>query len=146
MSDGGNIYGPANRPIFDPAPVRGQKRIYRTGGGAGGLAELPPFSFGGIIRNSFTASNLRTNVYPVANEIQVDEVVVTLTQLATGTGPTVRILKNGVVQFTSNPTNAGVMTYTGLAFGSFEAGSLIHCDISDDGSGDAVGLTVMMRL
>jgi len=148
--------GPSSSPLFDP-PARRSRPGQSGGGGGGGLAELPPFSFGGVIRLAFSGTTgLRTNIYPVNNAVTVTELAVTLAFLdrdpsdTANSGPKFRVIVNGAPVYTSPRIQAHYQAYPVTL--PIAAGALVYILIPTDnfgefqGYGYSAGLSVVMRL
>lgn len=111
-------------------------------GGDGAYVEVPPFSFGGIVRNAFSTVLMRTNVYEMPVTFEVTQIVATLVNRS-GAGPIFRLYRNDVIVFTSTSLSADRTVFQPTF--TLEAGDQLYVEVSDDGSGFNTGLQVMLR-
>lgn len=110
------------------------------------VAELPPLSFGGLIRNNFV-DDMSSLIYPIEGTGTVNTIDVTLKNLDSAginTGPTFKIWVDGVGVYTSPRITTNYIRLTGMAL-TLVSGSQVYATINDDGIGDAIGLTIVMR-
>lgn len=158
-SGNASTFSPSTRPIYNPAPIEGTRKhvlpAALVGGGGGGLSELHPFSFGGVIRVPFSGTALETNMYLVRDAVEVTELAVTLLYLDSGAGPAFEMVVNGSVAYTSprivDPSDVFAVSI------AIPAGALVSLRVpagftgapgggSWAGDGFASGLTVVARL
>lgn len=139
-------HSPGLTPIFQGQTIRGQRKVYlpESVSAGGGLSELPPFSLGGLLRTQFSVK-MRTTSYWVTDAVTISRIDATLIGLDTGAGPVFRLIQDGsTVLYTSG--NLTTNSVTAAVDIDVPADSLLHVELYDDGSGDAVGLTVHCRI
>lgn len=106
MGNQNTVYGPANRPIFDPAGIRVDRRKFV---GGSGITELPPFSFGGPVDVSVALGS-----YPVRDKFVVYYNIIEYACTArVGTSGVVsfRLYKNGVPYDQIDLSSDGLSTF-----------------------------------
>jgi hypothetical protein len=113
------------------------------GGGGGAYVEIPPFSIGGLIRNSFGTVKLRTNSYVMPVDFTSKNLSATLVNLS-GAGPRFRLYHNEA-SFYVSPVMTSHALNVAVDF-TFAAGDTLYMEVDDDGGGFNAGLSVMLRL
>lgn len=148
----GNVLGPAGRPIFDSVRRRGatQQRV-QSSSLEGRLVELPPFSFGIVIRSGGIRP-LETPTYVLPHTFVVNKIVVSLRKLDTGSnpGPTIAFFRNGVGVWTSSKINSAVTVFdsTSGAFApnfTLTENQQLFCRVVTEGNGQSAGLLAICR-
>lgn len=135
-----SVFSPAYVPVFDPPPTRGETRVRKQTSG-GGLAELPPFGFLGIL---YTATgDLESLIYPVPTAATVVEIAYTLVVPPTTGSITFEVLVNGTpVAAAAASTTFATSTVSII----LAEGDLVQVVVTAAGSGDGAGLNVVLRL
>lgn len=140
-------HSPGLTPIFQGQTIRGQRKVYLPNiASGGGLAEMPPFSFGGLVRNQFS-NPLRSGVYIPTDDINIGRIdwsLVEVDESGSGQGPIFKLMVEGVAEYTSTrciAEDGGADVTISIA-----TGDRVWVQVDDDGRGSAVGLTVMARL
>lgn len=111
--------------------------------GGGAYVEIPPFSFGGLIRNSFGTVNMRSNTYTMPVDFTSTTMSITLANAAEE-GIVFDLYQNDVVAYTS-PTITADIKIEDLDL-EFLTDDALYVEITEDGSGFNAGLSVMLRL
>jgi hypothetical protein len=111
------------------------------------VGELPPFVFGGVVRNAFTLNNMATGKYVVDGGGTIARVDVTLGDLDTAgvnSGPRfiIKTERQGTVFASPRITTNLWSTASNLVFLDRD---VVWAEILDHGRGDSVNLTVMLR-
>lgn len=142
-----SIQAPANRPIFDPAPVRGERQVLSpavTGGT--GLAELPAFNFANVVYLQ-GGRQMKSCVYVPGAAVTIRTIVWTVRvadNAGASSGPIFVLAVNGSTVYTSSRCTGLDGTDTvGIVVA---AGQRLQALVTDHGEGAAQILTVMCRL
>lgn len=101
MAGRNSVYGPSNATLFDPAAVKGTRKIYV----GGGLSEIPPFSVAGFVNGVGESPG-----YPMSASVAIRHCVVEVGS-AGGSSITFAILVNGVAVISHTASVSGTTSY-----------------------------------
>lgn len=115
------------------------------GGDGGGFVEIPAFSFGGVVRKAFN-QNIFTGQWPCPIDgMLIDFAAVTLAVLSSDNdGPTFEVYVNDVAVYQSPPIEQNYIELPVTPV-QLSKDDLVHVEVNDEGDGNAIGLTVLLR-
>lgn len=133
-------------PVFDVPLTVNSPRMFRNSSGA--VTEFPPFSLGGIVRNSFTGQQYASGRYVVRGSTRtITSIDVTLSDLdsaGVNSGPMFQVYRSGSIVYSSPRITANLVTLTPSPF-TLADGQVVWIQLNNQGNGDATNLTVTLR-
>jgi hypothetical protein len=127
-----SVYGPPTTPIYDPEPIKGNRKVYMAG-----ATSLPPFSVTGFVDGTGESP-----AYPIRTEGVLTRCVVTVENTG-GTSVDFDILVNGVVAASLTASLTGAHSYVVSIPVAFN--DLLSAAITDFGSGELYNLLIVLR-
>lgn len=133
MPSGRNsVYGPANAPVFDPDPIRGNRKVYVSG-----VGDVPPFSVTGFVDGTGESPG-----FPMRQAMTIRSCAVTVDD-AGGTSIQFSILVNGFV-VTSHAADVAGETIHTESF-ALAVNDIVSASITDSGDGTLHNFLVVLR-
>lgn len=140
MPSGQNsVFSPASKPVFDPDPVRGDRKRYQFEPAAAVANELPPFELLGAVDALSTSPG-----FPVPAAGTITSTNVTVLTNPGGISVTFKVRVNGTVMATHTVSAVGLTTFTESI--ALAVNDIVQVEISAKTGNTMTGFLVEFRL